>query len=493
MTPSAEPRRRLRLVPRSLLGRMLLLTLLAVLLAQGLSSLIWLSQLRASQMEGLRTSARSLAQSMAASVAYFRSLPLGYRPLVLDQLRSMGGTRFFVSLNDKELSMRVLPETPRKRAVLSEVEQVLRQQLGRSVDLAVEFVSPHDLRIFNGGLKLDELPRSWAHYALGFEPLAPPVLVTQIRIAPNEWLYLASLMPAPYVSLESEGLPAQQLWFIVLTGAFLLLFIGVLVHWQSRPLKRLAATARNMSVGDEVEPLPEAGGSEVVEVSRAFNSMRERIGRYLTERGQLFSAISHDLRTPITRLRLRVELLDDEEQQESFRHDLDELELLVKGALQCVKDTDIHENVEPVDVNQLIRYIVEPYLPPQGDGRVSIEGRALAPYPGKPLALKRCIGNVLDNALKYGERAHLRIEDGAEALVLHVDDEGPGVPEQRLEEVFEPHVRLSGQQQGYGLGLGIARNIAHAHGGEVSLRNLRQGGLRVTLRFPREAGRSHAA
>ena len=116
-------RRRLRLVPRSLLGRMLLLTLLAVLLAQGLSSLIWLSQLRASQMEGLLTSARSLAQSMAASVSYFRSLPLGYRPLVLDQLRSMGGTRFFVSLNDKPLEMKILPETPRKRAVLHEVAQ----------------------------------------------------------------------------------------------------------------------------------------------------------------------------------------------------------------------------------------------------------------------------------------------------------------------------------------------------------------------------------
>ncbi|WP_313477071.1 ATP-binding protein [Stutzerimonas kunmingensis] len=477
-------RRRLRLVPRSLLGRMLLLTLLAVLLAQGLSSLIWLSQLRASQMEGLLTSARSLAQSMAASVSYFRSLPLGYRPLVLDQLRSMGGTRFFVSLNDKPLDMEILPETPRKRAVLHEVEQVLRQRLGGSVDLNIEFVSPDDLRIFNSGITLDELPRSWAHYALGLEPLSPPVLVTQIQIAPQEWLYLASLMPAPYVSLEDEGLPAQQLWFIVLTSAFLLLFIGLLVRWQSRPLKRLAKAARELSLGAEVQPLTEAGASEIVEVSRAFNNMRQRISRYLTERGQLFSAISHDLRTPITRLRLRVELLEDEAQQIKFTRDLDELELLVKGALQCVKDTDIHENIEAVDLNLLLEHIVEPYQACD-QTRVTLDGRASAPYPGKPLALKRCIGNLLDNALKYGERAHLHVEDGKDALVLHVDDEGPGVPEQRLEHVFEPHVRLSGQQQGYGLGLGIARNIAHAHGGELSMRNLQQGGLRVTLTLPR--------
>ncbi|WP_461531800.1 ATP-binding protein [Pseudomonas sp. 210_17 TE3656] len=463
---------------------MLLLTLLVVLLAQGLSSLIWLSQLRASQLEGLVASARSLAHSMSASVSYFRSLPVAYRPMVLDQLRNMGGTRFVVSLNDKPLDMQVLPITPRKQAVLNAVDEVLRQRLGAQMDISLEFVSPQDLRIFNSGLKLDELPRSWAHYALTLEPVNPPVLVTQIRLGEGEWLYIASLMPEPYTSLEDEGLPRQQLWFIGLTSFFLLLFIGLLVHWQSRPLKRLARAAREMSLGADVEPVLEGGGSEVVEVGRAFNAMRERISRYLTERSQLFSAISHDLRTPITRLRLRVELLEDEQQQAKFSRDLDELEMLVKGALQCVKDTDIHENIEPIDLNHALDCLVEPYL---ASARVTVQGRALAPYPGKPLALRRCMGNLIDNALKYGERAHLRVFDSESGFVLQVDDEGPGVPEQRLEQVFEPHFRLAGQQQGYGLGLGIARNIAHSHGGEVSLRNLQGGGLRVTLSLPRSS------
>ncbi|MEN1832005.1 ATP-binding protein [Pseudomonas lijiangensis] len=472
-------------LPRSLLGRMLLLTLLAVLMAQALSSVIWLSQLRATQMVGLVTSARSLAYSMAASVSYFRSLPLAYRPLVLDQLRSMGGTRFVVSLNDRPLDMQILPPTPRKQAVLQVVDEVLREHLGNDPDIAVWFVRPDDLRIFNSGLKLDELPRSWAHYALTLEPLDPPVLVTQIELAPGEWLYIASLLPEPYTSLEEQELPLQQVWFIALTSIFLLVFIGLLVHWQSRPLKRLARAARDMSLGADVEPVVEGGGSEVVEVSRAFNAMRNRISRYLTERGQLFSAISHDLRTPITRLRLRVELLEDEKLQTKFSRDLDELELLVKGALQCVKDTDIHENIEQVDLNHLLECLIEPYL---RDGRVTQKGVAEAAYPGKPLALKRCIGNLIDNAIKYGHRAHLKVEDNEQAFILHVDDEGPGVPEKRLEHVFEPHFRLAGsQQQGYGLGLGIARNIAHSHGGEVSLQNLRDGGLRVTLFLPRSA------
>ena len=479
--------RRLVPIPRSLLGRMLLLTLLAVLAAQTLSSAIWLSQLRATQLEGLVTAARSLAHSMSASVRYFRSLPVAYRPMVLDQLRSMGGTRFVVSLNDRPLSMQLLPDTPRKLAVTEAVSDVLRASLGNSADISVTFVSPDDLRIFNGGLKLDELPRSWAHYALTLEPVNPPVLVTQIQLAPGEWLYIASLLPEPYTSLEEPVLPTQQLWFILLSSGFLLLFIGILVRWQSRPLKRLARAARHMSLGAEIEPVVEGGGREVVEVARAFNAMRERISRYLTERAQLFSAISHDLRTPITRLRLRVELLDDETLQTKFGRDLDELELLVKGALQCVKDTDIHENIEPVDLNQLLHCLVEPCLAPAGNGRVTLHGEAQAAYLGKPLALRRCIGNLIDNALKYGHRAHLHVEDNHEAYVLHVDDEGPGVPEQRLEQVFEPHFRLAGQQQGYGLGLGIARNIAHSHGGEVTLQNLREGGLRVTLCLPRIA------
>lgn len=473
-----------RLVPRSLLGRMLLLTLLAVLLAQGVSSLFWISHLRASRMEGLLNASRSLGYSIAASVRYFSLLPPAYRPVVLEQLRNMGGTRFFVSLNEKPLIMEPLPDSPGKQAVLHAVESVLRERLGNGMPMYVEFVSPKHLRLFNGNLSLDELPRSWAHYVLSFEPLDPPILVTQIRIGPEEWVYIGTLMPAPYLTLDEPFLPLQQAWFILFSSAFLLLFIGLLIHWQSRPLKRLSQEARELSLEAQVQPLPEVGASEIQEVTRAFNTMRDRISRYLAERGQLFSAISHDLRTPITRLRLRAELLEDEALQARFNRDLDELDLLVKGALQCVKDTDIHENIESVNLNLLLSNIVEPYQAGE-QPRATLQGKAVALYPGKPLALKRCIGNVLDNALKYGNRAHLTVEDDGKVFMLHVDDEGPGVPEKDLEQVFEPHVRLTGQQQGYGLGLGIARNLAHAHGGEVVLRNRREGGLRVTLTLPR--------
>lgn len=473
-----------RLVPRSLLARMLLLTLLAVLLAQGASALFWSASLRSDRNQGLQTAARSLGYSIAASVRYFSLLPPAYRPLVLEQLRNMGGTRFFVSLNEKPLTMQALPDTPGRRAVLQGVEAVLRERLGAAMPMYVEFIGPQQLRLFNGAVALDELPRSWAHYALSLEPLEPPVLVTQIRIGEGEWVYLATLMPAPYYSLDESWLPLQQLLFMVFSSAFLLLFIGLLIRWQSRPLKRLSRAARELSLEVHTPPVREEGAQEIREVTRAFNAMRERIARYLDERAQLFSAISHDLRTPITRLRLRAELLDDEVIQAKLVRDLDELDLLVKGALQCVKDTDIHENLEPVDLQALLEQLVEPFTQEQPP-RVRLTGEARGTLLGKPLALKRCIGNLLDNALKYGYRAHLQVEDDGHAFVLHVDDEGPGVPEQELEQVFQPHVRLATDRHGYGLGLGIARNLAHAHGGEVELRNRREGGLRVTLTLPR--------
>lgn len=477
-----------RWVPRSLLSRMLLLTLLAVLAAQGLSSALWVATFKAKEIEGLMSSTRNLAYSVSATVEFFKSLPREYRHIVLDQLRNMGGSRFFVSLNDKYIPMQSLPDTERKRLVTAEVSQVLEERLGRHLNMRIEFVSPDNLRILNSEMRLSQLPRSWARYALTLEPINPPVLVVQIKMDSGEWLYLAALLPAPYDSLEDRAIPRQQLVFILVMTVILLPVIAILVRRQTRPLKRLALAAGHLPLDESRPPLQEQGSAEIVAVTRAFNSMRDRIRRYISDREQLFTSISHDLKTPITRLRLRVELLDDDETRAKFERDLQELELLVKGALQCMKDTDLHENVEPIDINQLLRHIADPYL---GGGQcVRIEGEARALYRGKPLALKRCIGNLLDNAIKYGERVTVRVEDSPEQLLLQLDDEGPGIPEKRLGDVFEPFFRLADQKEGFGLGLGIARNIAQSHGGELSVRNRPEGGLRITLILPREETQS---
>ncbi|WP_429196675.1 HAMP domain-containing protein, partial [Aeromonas veronii] len=142
--------------------------------------------------------------------------------------------------------------------------------------------------------------------------------------------------------------------FIALMTVFLCFFTFMLVRWQTRPLRRLAKAAVNLGKDIDQPSLKEEGASEIVAATRAFNIMQHRIRRYIDDRERLFSSISHDLKTPITRLRLRVELLDDEVQIAKFNKDLDELELMVKGALQTVKETDIHENIEEIDINALL-------------------------------------------------------------------------------------------------------------------------------------------
>ncbi|KPQ03217.1 ATP-binding protein [Marinobacter sp. HL-58] len=472
-----------RLVPSSLLGRILLLTLLAMGVAQVASSVIWVGTFRAQQVEGLVNTTRNLAASAAATTQFFKSLPLEYRHIVLDQLRDMGGSRFFVSLNDNRIEMRALPDSERKQLVTEEVEAVLRSRLGKTVNLHVEFVHPDDLRILNTQLPLDALPKSWAHYALTLEPIKPPVLVTQVEVAEGDWLYLASLLPAPYVSLDDESIPGQQIVFILVMIGVLFPVLAWLVRRQTRPLHKLARAARDLPLDEYQPPLREQGSAEIVAVTRGFNAMRRRLQSYISDRDQLFRAISHDLKTPITRLRLRADLIDDDTIRERLESDLQELELLVKGALQSMKDTDIHENVELVDLDGMLRKLADAYM---GDPPLVVVEGSCAPYRGKPLALKRCLGNLVDNAVKYGESAIICVEDSPEQVIIHVRDHGPGVPDEALGRIFEPYYRLGHEhRQGHGLGLGIARNIAQSHGGELEISNWSGGGLEVTLKLPR--------
>nr|WP_275951289.1 ATP-binding protein [Halomonas utahensis] len=256
-----------------------------------------------------------------------------------------------------------------------------------------------------------------------------------------------------------------------------------LVRGQTRPLHRLARAARDLPLDEQRPPLQEQGSSEIVAVTRGFNTMHRRLQSYISDRDQLFRAISHDLKTPITRLRLRAGLIDDATIRERFENDLQELELLVKGALQSMKDTHIHENVEAVDIDGMIRRMAEAYN--AESSLVTVEG-SCGTYRGKPLALKRCLGNLLDNAIKYGEKATVFLEDSVDQLVIRVHDYGPGIPEAELDRIFEPYYRLGQEQRGgHGLGLGIARNIAQSHGGELLIANGDGGGLDVTLTLPR--------
>lgn len=272
---------------------------------------------------------------------------------------------------------------------------------------------------------------------------------------------------------------------------FLALALGVVLYAVARtitrPLGDLARAADAVGRGASATPLKESGAREIRRATRAFNAMQERLRRYLDSRTQVLAAMSHDLRTPLTRLRLRVESIDDDQLRQRLVEDLDEMSNMIRGALSVFRGLNDDEAAVPVDINELALELQRQHA--ELGGEVGIVGTARAPYVAKPLALKRCLGNLVQNAIRHGVRATVQIDDGAQ-LIVRVLDEGPGIPEDMLEKVFEPFFRLEQSRNrdtgGTGLGLSIARDIAQAHGGSLSLHNRQSGGLEARLTLPRE-------
>jgi signal transduction histidine kinase len=283
-------------------------------------------------------------------------------------------------------------------------------------------------------------------------------------------------------------LPAGLLLELGLITLVLAGVLYVMARTITRPLSQLATAAEAVGRGARHAPLPETGARELRNATRAFNAMQERLQRYLDSRTHVLAAMSHDLRTPLTRLKLRAETLDDPALRDRFNADLDEMSRMVTGALDLFRGVDHDEPLENVQIEAVLAEL-RAELGELGLG-FTVTGTA-APLLARPMALKRCLTNLLSNAAKYGRNAAVVLEDAPAELVIRVQDEGPGIPDDMLERVFEPFFRLESSRNadtgGVGLGLGIARDIAQSHGGSLVLKNRAPRGLEAVLRLPRTA------
>lgn len=267
----------------------------------------------------------------------------------------------------------------------------------------------------------------------------------------------------------------------------------IAASWLSRPMKRLAAAAHEIGrdIGGDGGPGPriplaEEGPLECLEATRVFNRMQAQIQQQLDERDRFVAAVSHDLRTPLTRLRLRAESLTDTAQQAQFRQDIGEMDQMISATLDHLLGAASAEATVRLDVQALAESIAEDQ---QACGHeVRCVGRA-APLPARASALRRCLCNLVDNAVRYGGSAHLELIDSVTGLRIEVRDRGPGIPANELDKVLAPFYRVEGsrnrQHGGVGLGLSIAHDIARQHGGTLTLRNAGDGGLIATLSLPR--------
>lgn len=288
------------------------------------------------------------------------------------------------------------------------------------------------------------------------------------------------------IDMRPRGLPVANWLPAVLAAQLVLLglFTWLGVRLATRPLARLADAADGLGPDLRTDPLPETGPLEVTRAARAFNAMQARLQAYMAERTQILAAVSHDLQTPITRMRMRADMLDDELLRDKMNRDLREMEALVRDGVAYART--LHGTLEApcrIDPDAMLESLVEDYR--DAGRQVALQGRAGGTVATRPQALRRILGNLIDNGLKYGEAVQVTVERQHDALHICVRDRGPGIPEAELERVFEPFYRLEGSRNrdtgGTGLGLAIARQLAAAMDGGLALRNHPQGGLEACL------------
>jgi signal transduction histidine kinase len=465
----------MRLAPRSLFSRLMLVLLTVLIIAQLTSLAIHMHERGEvlSQASGMQS-----AQRIADIVKLLDSLEPAERRRIVPVLSSPA---LAVTLDNGAVAAR--EEEPGARSAL--FAAMLRRFLGDGRPVAVSLTDAAPLEPGPGrGFMGRGMHGGWAPPMAAAHYFSQPGLsfLAQVPLRDGTLATFDSRLPA-----QAANWPYRLLLSLAVLLAAVIAVSLLAVRWVTQPLKTLADTAEELGKNIHRPALEERGPLEVVRAARALNTMQARLIGTINERTRVLAAMSHDLKTPLTRLRLRAELLEDPALKAKIAADLDEMQSMVGGALDFLRGAASGEPVKPVDVTALLESL-------QADmqelgGQVTIEGAAATPFPGKPQALKRCLWNLLDNAIKYGGKAQVVVDDNDERIEICIRDEGPGIPASEIEKVFEPFYRVEASRNretgGTGLGLSIARGIAEDHGGSLTLRNRTQGGLDATLTLPR--------
>jgi len=439
------PRARWRWLPRTMASRLTLLLAGGLLLAHALSFGLLFYERYEAASSMLMT---NLEQDVVVAVNLLDRLPPAERA---DWLPMLQRRTFRYVLGDGSFGEGVA-STPLEGETSREMAGIIASALGPQYSTQARQVS-RDPERFQVHVRL----RDGSPMVIDVQPSVMPLA---------KWL--------PYV--------------LALQLAVLLLCAWAAVRLATRPLKRLADAAENVRPDGDGERLPVAGPIEVAQAAGAFNAMQDRIARYMKERLQILASISHDLQTPITRMKLRAESMDELPERGKMLADLDQMQHLVREGIAYARSA--HGSTEaPVrlDLNAFLDSLVCDYL--DTGQPVSLQGHIDAPITTRPHALRRVVANLIDNALKYAGNADVELHDEAGAVVIRVGDRGPGIPDAELSRVMEPFYRLEASRNrdtgGTGLGLAIAQQLAESIGATLVLRNRDGGGLEAEVRLAR--------
>lgn len=438
-----------------------------------------------------------IPDTLAGRTVAILLLGLGVFHLVSLWLYNTGLQAEIGQINERQLTERLvgikravvdLPPQDRDRTAHSLSGGALKAHWSR-VSLATHGATQDapELRALEARLRelLPELAADGLRVAYGDEggkESSRHLIVVSVRFPDDSWLNFA---------IGNFGV-ATAFWYGVFmsTTAMALGVLAisiVLVRGATSPLRAVTEAARRLGRGGPGTPIDEHGPREAREAAAAFNDMQRRITQLMEERARTMAAVSHDLKTPLTRLRFRTEFIADQETRDNIVADLSEMESMIDSALAFLRSEAESEELRQSDIASICTTICDELSDQGHDVKVTRSDSAVLPV--RRLMLKRAVNNLVTNGLKYGKRVRLRVEDSASHAAVVVDDDGPGIPPDRMEQVFEPFRRLedsrSRETGGVGLGLTVALMVARAHGGTIRLQNRPEGGLRAQMTLPK--------
>ncbi|GBD42727.1 Osmolarity sensor protein EnvZ [bacterium HR40] len=463
-----------RLWPRTLAGQLVLLLLGALLVAQAASFVIFRDERRSAFLVRGR---EQVLERTVSLVHLLRETPPELHERIV-RAASGGNLAFALAASPAIADIPAHRDNPLARSLARSLAGAATGTVLVDVDrIALRFADHHDDHEHDDEDE-EEKGRSRKtgdHLRRGL------ALALAVELGDGRWL-VARTGPVP-----PPGWAVSYLVAFALTALLLSLAAIWAVRRLTRPLSALAEAAEAFGRGLDGPPLPRTGPLEIRRSVEAFAVMRERLRRFVDDRTRMLAAIGHDLRTPLTSLRLRAEFVEDEETRQKIVETLDEMQRMVEAALTFLREEAANEPVREVDLRALAESVVGDFADLGGD--VTLADSPPVVLRCRPDAVRRALRNLVENALRYGQRGRLAVEATAEEVRIAVDDDGPGIPPEMLERVFEPFVRVEASRSretgGFGLGLAIARTIARSHGGDVRLSNRPEGGLRAELILPR--------
>ncbi|MGF6772359.1 signal transduction histidine kinase [Paraburkholderia sp. GAS199] len=462
--------------PRSLYGRLVLILVVGMFAGQLFTSTIWFET---HDHRTLEIPARLFASRLADTVRLLQRAPdQNARDAIV---AALGDDRYrlrWIAAPDAVPAASVA-----QKSVGDLVSGVIARRLGAPVDVHLLAAHLRDDEGRHGILSLfnSRMPTGDFH--------------AQLNIAPDAWLDVQANEGQAGMQTEPRALVLDYLvriYLVRFTAVLLLALIAV--RFAVRPLKQLAKAAEALGRNIYRPPLDVRGPLEVRSAAQSFNTMQKQLTDSMAARTRLLTAVSHDLRSPLTRLRLRAEMLPDPTWRERLRGDLDDMEAMVRTTLDALQGVEVTETRHDIDLDSMLDSLADDAR--EAGHHVSVSGRATRPLSGYPRNLKRCLQNLLDNANRHGDEVTIHVDEVQNGMhsgvQIVIADNGPGLADEAmLERVFEPYFRVETAKhsaaQGTGLGLTIARSIAAVHGGTLTLRNGPQGGLQAVLMLPRDA------